>query len=263
MGLSISVGLLGTPELRDDAEVLHRALGAEGVVWREPVAAPGGPAEVFSAGFPYSYLAGLRRVYVLHRLGEPVTGARGVSREQYEADLELVDDETVMFDSHLLCHADHAGYYVPAESAFEDPLFLPEEADVPGAGMVGSSGALLAELQGFAAAIGIRPAADGSLDPAESRRLEALPGDDPFEPEVFAWHQLFRACSGQPRHRPRHRLQVTVGSGRPGALVRRPGVPASRRPGVPASRRPGVPASRRPGVPASRLRLPGRAPRRR
>ncbi|MGW2377784.1 MULTISPECIES: hypothetical protein [Kitasatospora] len=191
MGLSISVGALSTPDMRDEAEVLHRALAAEGVVWREP-AAPLDAAGAFSAGFPYSYLSGLRRVYVLHRLGEPVTGARGVSREQYEEDLERVDDETVMFDSHLLCHADHEGYYVPAE--FEDPLFLPEEAGVPGAGMVGSSGALLAELQGFAAALGIRLAADGSLDPAESARLDALPGDDPFEPEVFTWHQLYQAC---------------------------------------------------------------------
>ncbi|MFI9159684.1 hypothetical protein [Kitasatospora aureofaciens] len=194
MGLAISVGLLGTPDLREEAEVLHRALAAEGVAWREPATAPAGPAEVFGAGFPYSYLSGLRRVYVLHRLGEPVTGARGVSSEQYDEDLELVDDETAVFDSHLLCHADHEGYYVPAEFPFEDPLFLPEGTGVPGAGMVGSCGPLLAELQGFAAAIGIRLAADGSLDPEESARLDALPGDDPFEPEVFAWHALYRAC---------------------------------------------------------------------
>ncbi|MBO1418587.1 hypothetical protein [Streptomyces sp. FH025] len=193
MGLSISVGALCTPDLRDEAEVLHRALEAEGVAWREP-AAPGADGGAFSAGFPYSYLSGLRRVYVLQRLGEPVTGARGVSREQYEAELELVDEETLRFDSHLLCHSDCEGYYVPAEFELEDPLFLPAESGVPGGGMVGSSGALLAELQGFAAAIGIRLTSDGSLDPAESSRLAALPEDDPFEPEVFAWHQLYRAC---------------------------------------------------------------------
>ncbi|MFB7907061.1 hypothetical protein ACFY2K_41770 [Kitasatospora sp. NPDC001309] len=193
MGLSISVGTLGSPEMRDDAEVLHRALEAAGVAWREP-AAPGGGGAVFSAGFPYSYLSGLRRVYVLHRLGEPVTGARGVSREQYEEELEQVDDETVVLDSHLLCHSDCEGYYVPAEFEDEDPLFLPEESGVPGGAMVGSSAALLAELQGFAAAIGVRLAADGSLDPAESARLTDLPADDPFEPEVFTWHQLYRAC---------------------------------------------------------------------
>ncbi|MFF2076784.1 hypothetical protein ACFVXG_18735 [Kitasatospora sp. NPDC058162] len=194
MGLSIIVGTLGSPELRDDAEVLHRALEAEGVAWREPAAPGGDDGGVFSAGFPYSYLSGLRRVYVLHRLGEPVTGARGVSREQYEEELELVDDETVMFDSHLLCHADYAGYYIPAELPFEDPLFLPEESGVPGGGMVGSCGALRAELLGFAAAIGIRLEADGSLGPAEESRLADLPGDDPFEPEVFTWLQLYRAC---------------------------------------------------------------------
>ncbi|MFE0459979.1 hypothetical protein ACFW1A_12100 [Kitasatospora sp. NPDC058965] len=191
MGLSISVGILGTPGLRDDAEVLHRALETAGVAWREP-AAPDNGADGFYAGFPYSYLSKLRRVYVLHRVGEPVTGVRGVDEEQFEDEMELVDEETYLFDSHLLCHSDCEGYYIPTD--FTDPLFLPTGSGVSGGGMVGSSGGLLAELQGFAAAIGVRLAADGTLDPAESARLAALPADDPFEPEIFAWHQLYQAC---------------------------------------------------------------------
>ncbi|MFJ4184629.1 hypothetical protein [Kitasatospora sp. NPDC089509] len=193
MGLSISVGALSTPEWRGAAEVLHRALEAEGVAWREP-AGPAGEGEAFSAGFPYSYLSGLRRVYVLHRVGEPVTAARGVSPEQYEEERELVDDETVMFDSHLLCHSDCEGYYIPADFEDEDPLFLPQESGVPGGAMVGSTAGLLAELRGFAAALGIRLEADGSLAPAEEARLAALPEDDPFEAEVFTWHRLYLAC---------------------------------------------------------------------
>ncbi|PYC77989.1 hypothetical protein C7C46_16715 [Streptomyces tateyamensis] len=184
MGLSISVGPLGVPE----AEVLRRGLAAVGVGWREP----GGVGQGFSAGFPYSYLGKLRRVYVLHRVGEPVTGARQVDAERFADELALVEDETYMFDSHLLCHSDCEGYYVPLDLV--DPLFLSEESEVPGGGMVGSSGALLGELQGFAGAIGVRLTADGVLGAAESARLAALPADDPFEPEVFAWHQLYQAC---------------------------------------------------------------------
>ncbi|MEV7598429.1 hypothetical protein AB0O91_13725 [Kitasatospora sp. NPDC089797] len=193
MGLWIGVGALSSPEWGPAAEVLHRALEAEGVAWREP-AGPVGAGEAFSAGFPYSYLSGLRRVYVLHRVGEPVTAARGVDPERYQEERELVDDETVVFDSHLLCHSDCAGYYLPVDFEDEDPLFLPEDSGVPGGGMVGSTAGLLAELQGFAAAIGIRLAADGSLDPAEEARLAALPEDDPFEAEVFTWHRLYLAC---------------------------------------------------------------------
>ncbi|GAA1959687.1 hypothetical protein [Kitasatospora viridis] len=188
MGLSISVGLLGTPDMRDDARTLHRALEAAGVAWREPAGADAS----FSAGFPYSFLTGLRRVYALHRLGEPVTPARRVSPEQYEEDLELVDEETYLFDSHLLCHSDCEGYYIPVDLG--DPLFLPADSGVPGGAMVGSSQNLLTELHSFAPALGIHPNPDGSLPPAEAARLATLLDDEPFEPELFTWHQLHQAC---------------------------------------------------------------------
>jgi hypothetical protein len=64
-------------------------------------------------------------------------------------------DETSVLASHLLCHSDAGGYYVPVD--FGDPLFLPEEAEVRGAGMVGSSQGLLAELAGIASPLGISP----------------------------------------------------------------------------------------------------------
>lgn len=91
-----------------------------------------------------------------------------------------------MFSSHLLCHADYAGYYIPVD--FPDPLFLPEAANVGGAGMVGSSRQLLAELRTFASAIGIQ------LDEAGAVTEEKPADDDPFDAEKFAWSQLYRAC---------------------------------------------------------------------
>jgi hypothetical protein len=203
MGLDITVGILDW-QARNDAEGLaHQrrafarlteALAAEGVEWSEPEVAepPVGPA--VTAGFPYSYLTHLRRIAVLAMLGEPLTPAAETGREQYERDCEKVQDEAAMLSSHLLCHADNAGYYVPVD--FGDPLFLPEEAGVDGYGMVGSSQRLLAELADVAPALGIELDADGALTPAAEAGLDH---DGPFEAETFTWHQLYRACRASVR----------------------------------------------------------------
>ncbi|MCX4744172.1 hypothetical protein OG455_01355 [Kitasatospora sp. NBC_01287] len=191
MGLSLTVGTTQEPDSQGDFELLHQALAAEGIAWREPRTPPS-PADRFAAGFPYGYLAKLRRVLALHRLGEPVTPAASVTPEQYRHDLAEVDEETLMFDSHLLCHSDCEGYYIPED--FGDPLFLPPESGVPGGGMVGSSQGLLQELAHLAGPIGVRLDADGTLDATESARLAALPDDAPFAAELFTWHQLHLAC---------------------------------------------------------------------
>jgi hypothetical protein len=115
-----------------------------------------------------------------------------VSREQYDIDCEKIQDETVMFESHLLCHSDSGGYYVPVD--FAEPLFLPKKANVDGAGMVGSSQRLLAELASIAPSLGIQLDSEGALPRAEAAKpADAAPGE-PFDPERHAWYQLHRAC---------------------------------------------------------------------
>ncbi|WP_157977570.1 hypothetical protein [Streptomyces triticisoli] len=173
MGLSITVGLLDGLA-RNDAEGLayHRgafarlteALADNGIDWHEPEISdpPADPA--VSTGFPYGYLMHLRQI----------------------------DDEATMLDSHLLCHSDCSGYYIPVD--LDGPLFLPPEADVEGHGMVGSSQGLLTELVGVAPSLGIHLDADGTLSAAEETKLAELPLDAPFEMEKFTWHQLYRAC---------------------------------------------------------------------
>ena len=205
MGLEISVGILcdqaqndpeGLEYHRGGFDRLTRALAAEGIDWREPeILHEARDDHDFSAGFPYSYLAHLRRVYTLARLGEPVTPSAATSAEQYDRDQVKVADEMTMFASHLLCHADNEGYYIPVD--FADPLFLPEEAEVAGAGMVGSSQRLLAELTEIAAPIGIELDADGVLSRAEAASLEATaaaPDGDAFAEERFVWSQMYQAC---------------------------------------------------------------------
>lgn len=200
MGLGISVGMLcglalsdpeGFEVHRGEFEKLSRGLAQEGIEWSEPQVIHAFGEDDFSAGFPYGYLAHLRRVFTLARLGEEVAPVSAISDEQYERDKIKVDDETAMFSSHLLCHADYAGYYVPVD--FADPLFLPEEAKVAGAGMVGSSQQLLAELVGLAGTIGIRLDAAGVLSAADEAALVAADGEA-FDAERYTWLQLYRAC---------------------------------------------------------------------
>ncbi|MFD7907299.1 hypothetical protein ACFV4G_34315 [Kitasatospora sp. NPDC059747] len=201
MGLSITVGLLDD-QARNDAEGLvhfrgafarlSAALADGGVDWHEPEIADPPAAPAVSAHFPYSYLYHLRRVFVLAGRGERLTPALETDAEQYERDGRKIQDETSMFASHLLCHADNSGYYIPVD--FDDPLFLPEESDVAGYGMVGSSQRLLAELASLAPSLGIHLDADGTLPAAEDSTLADLEPGSPFETEKIAWHQLYRAC---------------------------------------------------------------------
>lgn len=201
MGLGISVGMLcdqarndpeGFVAHRDGFERLSRALAAEGIEWREPEVIHADGDHDFSGGFPYSYLAHLRRAFTLAGLGEPVTAASAAGEEEYAEDLEKVADESTMFASHLLCHADHAGYYIPVD--FQDPLFLPEEAEVAGAGMVGSSQRLLAELIGFAASIGVAIDEKGAPNTAEEAVAGGFADAEAFDAERFAWTALYGAC---------------------------------------------------------------------
>lgn len=202
MGLSITVGLLDD-QARNDAEGLayHRrafarlsaALADSGIVWQEPEVAEPPVAPAVSAGFPYRYLTHLRRVFVLGRFGNPVTPALGLDGAQYARDCRKIDDEMTMFDSHLLCHADDSGYYVPVD--FREPLFLDAKAGVAGNGMVGSSQRLLAELVGVAGALGITVEAEGTLSADEESALRGMEPNTPFEMEKAIWYQLYRACS--------------------------------------------------------------------
>lgn len=196
------MGLLDD-QARNDAEGLEyhrsafarlsRALTAEDIGWQEPEITDPPRTRTFSAGFPYGYLTQLRRILVLKEFGEPVTSALEVGEHQYELDCEKVRDETTRFDSHLLCHSDSAGYYVPVD--FEDPLFLPDEAGVEGGGIVGSSQRLLAELSGIASSIGIDLDEEGvPLAAGETGRAADPVTDGPFETERFAWRGLYRAC---------------------------------------------------------------------
>jgi hypothetical protein len=93
--------------------------------------------------------------------------------------------------SHLICHSDIEGYYVPIDF---DEVLLDDDEEIAGGGLVGSSQRLLAELQAVAPALGI--VLDGGRLPDEE--AERISADVHEEGELWiekgVWLDLFEAA---------------------------------------------------------------------
>ena len=146
--------------------------------------------------FPYSFLHYLRRAYA-----HAHAGAKSVppcpDGEDPAAD-ELIDEELTMhMDSHLVCHSDCEGFYVPID--FADVLYSPDELEIPGC-MVGSSVALLRELRLVAEPLGIEltrsaPTARTLAD------LAAIDDTHPLWRERLVWQTLWVNASASVERR--------------------------------------------------------------
>jgi hypothetical protein len=204
MGLAVSVGTPAIGDAEGEEHVrqqylrLSEVLAARGVPWSLP-ADPAQPASGrrHVSSFPYSSLHHLRRAYALRFEGRPVTPV--IDGDLSDAD-RYVTDASSMLSSHLLCHSDNAGYYVPI--ILDDPVFLSRDSGIAGGGMVGSSYGLLDELKRIAPDIGVRLEEDGTLSDGEAQRLFTNSAD-PYGTEQMVWLTLHEACrasieSGQP-----------------------------------------------------------------
>lgn len=206
MGLAISVGVLA--DLKDNDEEgfawaqrmfaqVNEFLEDNGVDgWAEPHALPDLRRRPHLGSFPYSFLHYLRRAYAhaSERPGEPLapTGEGGLTAE----DEFLIDDASSMMCSHLLCHSDCDGLYVPVR--FAEPLFDLDDAGLPG-GMLGSSYALLDELRVVAPYIGVA-LEGGELSDAEAQRLYATDDSNPWDREHVVFLALWEAATASVTH---------------------------------------------------------------
>ena len=130
MGLAVCVGMLAEL-LEDDPESaegfeeelaeVNRVLAAAGL---PPHTEPRGPLELDSRasidGFPYSFIHYLRRAYA-HRVLSPDWMATPLAD-----DVDPTADPKIQAlldgcESHLLCHSDAEGFYVPVD--FDEVLF--------------------------------------------------------------------------------------------------------------------------------------------
>ena len=200
MGLAISVGMLA--ELLED--------DPEGAAWFETglsaanklLVQAGLPAHVEPRSlelsqsrasiesFPYSFIHYLRRAYA-HRCANPSWVASALSEDEDPINDPVLEAEGDMLRSHLLCHSDAEGFYLPVD--FNEVLFADEDCGLPG-GMLGSSYRLLDELIVAAPALGIRLDA-GQLSDDEAARIDELAcsGEGMFR-EYCSWLALYEAA---------------------------------------------------------------------
>ncbi|GAB3209176.1 hypothetical protein [Nocardia tengchongensis] len=180
--------------LNDQLRALNELLAREGLpLHREPTVRGAAVTRDRISGVPYSFLHYLRRAYAraCEYPDQPLTP---VAEAESAADDPAIEAVGSTFTSHLICHSDCEGYYVPVD--FHEVLFS-EHLAIDGA-IVGSSTALLRELVYVAPYLGVR-LVDGGLSDAEIERIYAgLDHDDEgphsFFRELEVWIMLFEAA---------------------------------------------------------------------
>ena len=91
-----------------------------------------------TSSFPYSFLHYLRRAFACVHEVRILTP---VAEDDDPSEDDAIEDASTLFDTHLLCHLDAEGYYVPIE--FEDVIFDTDERGLAG-GSLGSTQRLMA-----------------------------------------------------------------------------------------------------------------------
>ena len=195
MGLALSTDFLadmlandpeGAEWFRGQMEIVNELLEANGLPRHvEPETFGAVEARAHVGSFPYSFLHYLRRAYARTR-ESPDAPLEPVRQGEDPGADPAVEDASSMLDSHLLCHSDCEGFYVPIEL---DVIFDVDERGLAG-GMLGSSVCLLRELVEVAPVIGIE-LEDGRLT---DEAAAALADEDheavPFGVERLVWLAL-------------------------------------------------------------------------
>ncbi|CAA2102873.1 hypothetical protein [Variovorax paradoxus] len=200
MGLAVSVGTLadflendpeGAEWFEGDFEIVNGVLASAGLPPHiEPRELPRLDSRASLDGFPYSFIHYLRRAYA-HSVVTPGWKAMPV-----EGDFDPSEDPVIQAaldeaESHLICHSDAEGFYVPVE--FDDVLFsdADSEDEALTGGMLGSSYRLRDELVQVAPALGIA-LDDGQLSDEEAARIDALAeNDEGLYREYASWLLLY------------------------------------------------------------------------
>jgi hypothetical protein len=201
MGLSISVGMLADLLENDEAGANWLVATLRGVnevlaennlpTYEEPEQLPPMVSRAQAMSFPYSFLHYLRRFYanVTHDSDWiPTLTPDGESA----TDDQVLDEEMYMMSSHLLCHSDSNGFYLPID--FDDIVIDDTGADrIPG-GIVGSSHQLMREMIEVAPSLGIK-LSGANLSDAEATRINAVAeSEEGFWIEHLVWIALFEAA---------------------------------------------------------------------
>jgi hypothetical protein len=194
MSLAIAVGVLSGPS--DSAEYhreqfrhVNRVLAENGLPPHvEPETLPDFPYRGQLISFPYAWTPYLYRAVAYARRAP--AEFRPVREGENPGKDKRVDAELYTFaESHLICHSDTQGYFVPID--FPDVL-ADQEGRLPGR-ILGSSQQALAELVRTAPLLGIA-LKDGELTDEAAAIIAKVPDEShPYWIERKVWLSMFEA----------------------------------------------------------------------
>lgn len=200
MGLTMEVGLLADfnehdPEaadwVREDLKAINKLLAHRGLgPHNEPEVLPEPQWRVDTDGCPYESIHYLRRFYSRCKSNP---GWRPVPLKDEEDPLEdeFYNKEVEKLESHLVCHSDAEGYYLPIDFA---PLLMGEEEGEVTGDIVGSSYQLMRELVSIAPKLGIELINGELTDDAAEKLNEQIENEDQFQNEKLAWFNFFESA---------------------------------------------------------------------
>lgn len=200
MGLAVGVGSLsyllvndteGAEWVEKDFDSLNRALKANGLpLHEEPKGLPELSSRSDCLSYPYSFLHCLRRFYARTR-NEPDWIPTSVSEHEDPSEDESIEEEFNKFESHLVCHSDCEGYYLPID--FDDIIVSEDGDEIPG-DILCSSYRLKEELVTIAPKLGIYLSSDKTLSDTEASKINQEVSDEGlFWIEKLVWLSLFEA----------------------------------------------------------------------
>ncbi len=200
MGLAIGVGMLAkfdgvdgkaAARIRRDIDAINTELEARDLrKHREPESFDESlDSRASLTSFPYSWLHYLRR-FAAHVMRDPKWVPYPVEPGEDPAEDPVLRQMYRDMDSHLLCHSDSEGYYVPVDFS---ELILDPEHEISG-GVVGSSHQLRRELSVLSDALEIQLDDDGQLSDGVAQEVsEQRPTSIPFAIERLVWLALWES----------------------------------------------------------------------
>lgn len=131
----------------------------------------------------------LRRIYA-HVAKDPTWQASELAEGEDPTKDPVLGEVTNRMESHLVCHCDAEGFYLPIDFA---AIIVDDAGELPG-GMLGSTQRLMAELVAVAPVLGIE-LRNGELSNAEAKRLNReAEKQASFWIEKIVWLSLFEAA---------------------------------------------------------------------
>jgi hypothetical protein len=181
-------------QAKRDLREINRLLAANGLPrHKEPEALPRMRNRYRGVGLPYDWLDYLRRAIAFARQEPeeftPVPRGEDLSEDEH------ILHELFCIESHIICHSDCDGYYVPID--FPDPLYHDDEDEI-GGGILGSSQAGMRELVLVAPLLNI-PLRRGALANEVAARINAERRGR-FYVERQVWLELFEAFRLSVKH---------------------------------------------------------------